>query len=143
MLSSPRKNLGGQEMRIGLLVVAALALVGFLVVAVVLPQMSGAETKEAAQALVAGAAPAQQQVAAAAEKAGNLAAAGKGVKLAPRSDAKHGELKWLVGDDGAIRGWNEKNAIEITLTPALQGGKTSWNCRGYPVSAMPASCGGH
>ena len=50
-------------MRIGLLVVAALALIGFLVVAVVLPQMAGAEAKDAAQALIAGAQPAQQQIA--------------------------------------------------------------------------------
>jgi hypothetical protein len=128
-------------MRIGLLVVAALALVGFLVVAVVLPQMSGAEATEAAQALVSGAAPAQEQVAAAAEKGGGLAGSGKGVKIAARTDAKHGELKWLVSEDGAIRGWNEKNAIEITLTPAFQGGKAGWSCRGYPVSAMPTSCG--
>ena len=42
-------------MRIGLLVVAGLALIGFLVVAVVLPQMAGTEAKEAAQALVASA----------------------------------------------------------------------------------------
>ena len=130
-------------MRIGLLVIAALALVGFLVVAVVLPSMAGNEAREAAQALVAGAAPAEQQVAAAAEKAGNLAGAGKDVKVASKMDPKHGELKWLVSDGGAIRGWNEKNAIEITITPALQSGKTSWSCRGYPVSAMPASCGGH
>jgi hypothetical protein len=130
-------------MRIALLVVAALALIGFVVVAFVLPQMSEAEAKEAAQALVAGAEPAKQQVAAAAEKAGNAAGAGKNVKVASRNDAKAGELKWVVADNGAIRGWNEKNAIEITLTPALQGGKVSWNCRGYPVAAMPASCGGH
>lgn len=129
-------------MRIGLLVVAALALAGFLVVAVVLPSMAGNEAREAAQALVAGAAPAEQQVAAAAEKAGRLAGAGKDVKLASKTDPKHGELKWLVSDGGAIRGWNEKNAIEITITPALQSGKTSWSCRGYPASAMPASCGG-
>ena len=42
-------------MRIGLLVVAGLALIGFLAVAVVLPQMAGTEAKEATQALVAGA----------------------------------------------------------------------------------------
>jgi hypothetical protein len=129
-------------MRIGLLIVAGLALVGFLVVAVVLPQMAGTESKEAAQALIAGAQPAQQQVSAAAEKNGNTSSAGKGVKLAPKNDPKHGELKWIVGDDGAIRGWNEKNALEIALTPSMQGGKLGWNCKGYPVSAMPQSCGG-
>jgi hypothetical protein len=129
-------------MRIGLLVVAGLALIGFLVVAVVLPQMAGTEAKEAAQALVAGAQPAQQQVSASAEKSGNLAGAGKGVKLAAKNDPKHGDLKWIVGDDGAIRGWNERNALEVALTPSVQGGKVSWNCKGYPVSAMPASCGG-
>jgi hypothetical protein len=129
-------------MRIGLLVVAALALAGFLAVAVVLPQMAGAEAKEAAQVLIAGAEPAQRQVGAAAEKNGNLAGSGKDVKIPARNDPKHGELKWLVSEGGAIRGWNEKNAIEITLTADLQGGKTSWTCRGYPVSAMPASCGG-
>jgi hypothetical protein len=129
-------------MRIVLLVVAGLALVGFVVVAVVLPQMESAETKSAAQALIAGAAPAQQQIAAAAEKAGKLVGVGKGLKLATQSDSKHGELKWVVADDGAIRGWNEKNAIEIALTPVLSGGKLSWNCRGYPIVAMPASCGG-
>ncbi|HEY3076840.1 MAG TPA: hypothetical protein VGJ74_16850 [Burkholderiales bacterium] len=129
-------------MRIGLLVVAGLALIGFLVVAVVLPQMAGSEAKEAAQALVAGAQPAQQQVGAAAEKNGNVSGAGKGVKLAPKNDPKHGDLKWIVGDDGAIRGWNEKNALEVALTPSMQGGKLGWNCKGYPVSAMPTSCGG-
>ncbi|HUQ77207.1 MAG TPA: hypothetical protein VM183_20980 [Burkholderiales bacterium] len=129
-------------MRIGLLIVAGLALIGFLVVAVVLPQMAGSEAKEAAQALVSGAEPARQQVNAVAEKSGNLAGAGKGVKIAQRNDPKHGELKWLVGDDGAIRGWNERNALEVAITPAVQAGKVSWNCKGYPVSAMPANCGG-
>jgi len=129
-------------MRIGLLVVAALALIGFLVVAVVLPQMAGAEAKDAAQALIAGAQPAQQQVSLAAEKSGALAGVGKGVKLAPRVDPKHGEMKWIVAEDGAIRGWNEKNALEVALTPSVQSGKVSWNCKGYPVSAMPVACGG-
>jgi len=129
-------------MRIGLLVVAGLALIGFLVVAVVLPQMAGTEAKEAAQALVAGAQSAQQQVSAAVEKNGNTSGAGKGVKLAPKNDPRHGDLKWIVADDGAIRGWNEKNALEVAMTPSVQGGKVSWNCKGYPVSAMPTSCGG-
>ena len=129
-------------MRAGLVVVAILALIGYLAVAFVVPQMQGAEAKEAAQALLAGAEPAKQQVGAAAEKSGKLADAGKDVKLASRTDSKHGELKWIVTADGVIRGWNEKNALEVALTPALQSGKTSWNCKGYPVSAMPPSCGG-
>lgn len=129
-------------MRIGLLIVAALALIGFIVVAFVLPQMAGTEAKEAAQALVSGAQPAQQQVGAAAEKAGNLNGAGKGVKVPSKNDAKYGELKWIVGEDGGIRGWNEKNALEIALTPSVQAGKVSWNCKGYPVNAMPSTCGG-
>jgi hypothetical protein len=128
-------------MRVGLLVVAALALIGFVVVAVVLPQMAGAKSKEAAEALVAGADPAKQQVAANAQKSGNLAGAGKGVKVVAQ-DTKHGNLKWIVEDDGAIRGWNEQNALEIALTPSLQAGKLNWSCKGYPVSAMPAACGG-
>jgi hypothetical protein len=129
-------------MRIGLLVVAALALIGFLVVAVVLPQMAGAEAKDAAQALIAGAQPAQQQVSIVAEKGGGLGGAGKGLKIAPRIDPKHGEMKWIFAEDGAIRGWNEKNALEVALTPSVQSGKVSWNCKGYPVSAMPVACGG-
>ena len=129
-------------MRIGLLVVAVLALIGFVAVAFVLPQMEGSKAKEAAQALVSGADAAQKQVAAAAEKSGNLAASGKDVKLAGKSYAKHGEMKWLVHENGGIHGWNERNALEISLTPALQGGKVSWNCKGYPMSAMPPSCGG-
>ena len=129
-------------MRIALLVIAALALVGFLMVAVVLPQKAGADSKEAAQALVAGADPAKQQVAAAAEKAGNLAGSGKDVKVAAKNDPKFGEMKWIVEDGGAIRGWNEKNALEIALMPTLNAGKVSWNCKGYPVSAMPTTCGG-
>lgn len=129
-------------MRLGLLIVAGLALVGFLVVAVILPQKEGADAREAAQALLAGAEAAQKQVAAAAEKSGSLAGAGRDIKVAPRADAKHGEFKWLVAESGAIRGWNERNALEVTFTPALQGGKISWTCRGYPVSAMPPHCGG-
>lgn len=129
-------------MRIALLVVAGLALIGFVVVAVVLPQMSGAEAKEAAQMLVAGADAAKQQVAVAAEKAGNLDKSGANVKVPSKADPKHGEMKWVVESGGTVRGWNEKNAIEVSVRPALQGGKVTWSCRGYPIVAMPASCGG-
>jgi len=130
-------------MRIVLLMVAVLALAGFLVVAVVLPQMAGAETREAAQSLLAGVDAAQKQVTERAEKAGSLTGSGKDVKVAARNDPKHGELKWLMSENGAIRGWNEKNAIEVTLTPSMPGSKVAWTCKGYPVSAMPQNCGGH
>jgi type II secretory pathway pseudopilin PulG len=129
-------------MRAALLVIAGIALIGFLAVAVVLPRMAGSEAREAAQALVAGAEPAKQQVTAAAEKSGRLDGAGEGVKVAAKNDPKHGEMKWIVSQNGAIRGWNEKNALEVTLMPTLQGGKASWNCKGYPMDAMPANCGG-
>ena len=129
-------------MRVGLLIVAAIALVGFLAVAVVLPQMAGAEAKDAAQALIAGADQAKQQVGAAAEKSASLSGTGKDLKIPERNDAKHGSMKWIVAENGAIRGWNEKNAIEIALTPTLAGGKLAWSCKGYPVNAMPQTCGG-
>lgn len=129
-------------MRIALLAVAGLALVAFLVVAVVLPHMAGAQVKDAAQTLIAGAEPAKQQVGSAAAKAGRLEGSGAGVKVPAKSDPKYGEMKWVVSQNGAIRGWNEQNAIEITLMPILQGGQPGWTCKGYPVSAMPASCGG-
>jgi hypothetical protein len=130
-------------MRIGLLIIAGLALVGFIAIAVILPQMEGTKSKEAATALIAGTEPARAAVRATAEKnGGNLSGAGKGVQLPARNDAKYGELKWVVSDDGQIRGWNKDNALEIALTPAAQGGKVSWNCKGYPMSAMPAECGG-
>ena len=129
-------------MRAALLVIAGLALVGFIAVSFVLPQMAGTEAREAAQALISGADAAKQQVAAAAEKAGNAAGSGNNVKVASRSDPKFGELKWIVEAGGQIRGWNEKNAIEISIVPTLQGGKVAWACRGYPNASMPATCGG-
>ncbi len=129
-------------MRAALLVIAGLALVGFVAVSFVLPQMAGTEAREAAQTLVAGTEPAKQQVAAAAEKAGNLTGAGSNLKIAAKPDAKYGEFKWIIESNGAIRGWNEKNAIEISVTPRLEGGKVSWTCRGYPNASMPAACGG-
>ena len=129
-------------MRAALLVIAGLALIGFVAVSFVLPQMAGTESKEAAQTLVAGTDAAKQQVAAAAAKAGNLIGSGGGIKMAPKPDPKYGEFKWIVEPNGAIRGWNEKNAIEISVTPKLEGGKLEWNCRGYPNASMPASCGG-
>ncbi len=129
-------------MRVVLLVVAVLALVGFVFVAYVIPQRAQSEVKEAARSLVAGADAAKQQVAAVAEKEGKLAGAGAGVKASNKADAKHGEFKWLVEGDGVIRGWNEKNGIEASMAPTLQAGKVSWKCRGFPTSAMPASCGG-
>ncbi len=129
-------------MRAALLVIAGLALIGYIAVAWVLPSMAGSEVRAAAQALVAGAEPAKQQVASAAEKSGNLSGAGSGLKMVEKDDPKHGRMKWIVSENGAIRAWNEKNALEVTLTPSIQGGKTSWNCRGYPVDAMPPACGG-
>ena len=129
-------------MRAALLVIAGLALAGFIAVSFVVPGMAGTEGKEAAQALITGADALKPQVSAAGEKAGNLAGAGSNIKLAARNDPKFGELKWIVEVDGAIRGWNEKNAIEIAVTPKLDGGKVAWVCRGYPKASMPANCGG-
>jgi hypothetical protein len=129
-------------MRAALLVIAGIALLGYAAVAFVLPAMAGSEVKAAAEALLAGAEPAKQQVGAAAEKSGKLEGAGSGIKLASKNDAKHGEMTWIVADNGAIRGWNKQNALEVTLTPTLQGGKASWSCKGYPVGAMPPGCGG-
>jgi hypothetical protein len=144
MLCSPALvlELGEYDMRAALLVIAGLALIGFIAVSFVLPQMAGSEAKEAAQALVAGTDAVKSQVSAAAEKAGNLAGAGANIKVPAKADPKFGELKWIVENNGAIRGWNEKNAIEISVTPSLQGGKVGWACRGYPNASMPASCGG-
>ncbi len=129
-------------MRVGLLVVAGIALIGFVTVAVVLPQMAGGETRDAAAVLVSGTNPAKAEVTAAAEKAGNLTGAGSNVKLASKNDPKYGELKWIVEPGGMIRGWNEKNAIEIALTPTLAAGKVAWTCKGYPGDSMPVTCGG-
>ena len=128
-------------MRAALLVVAALALIGFIAVAYVMPSMAGSKAKEAAHALVAGAEAPKQQVAAAAEKNGKLEGSGAGIKVASRSDPRFGELQWIVSEHGIIRAWNRDNALEVTLTPALQSGKASWNCRGYPADAMPPACG--
>ena len=83
-----------------------------------------------------------KQVGASAEKSGNFTGVGKEVKVSAKNDPKHGQMKWIVSDNGDIRAWNEKNALEVTMTPTLQSGKASWNCRGYPVSVMPANCGG-
>ena len=129
-------------MRVGLLVVAGVALIGFIAVAVVLPQMAGGETRDAAAVLVSGANPAKSEITAAAEKSGNLTGAGTNIKLATKSDPKYGELKWIVEPGGMIRGWNAKNAIEISLTPVLSGGKVAWSCKGYPGDSMPVTCGG-
>lgn len=129
-------------MRGGLLVVAGVVLIGFLAVAVVLPQMAGGETRDAAAVLVSGANAAKNEVTTAAEKAANLAGSGANVKVAPKVDPKYGEFKWIVESGGVIRGWNEKNAIEISLTPTLSGGKVNWMCKGYPAQSMPVTCGG-
>ena len=129
-------------MRVGLLVVAGVALIGFFAVAVVLPQMQGGEVRDAAAVLVSGANAAKNEVTAAAEKAANLAGSGANVKLAPKVDPKYGELKWIVEPGGVIRGWNEKNAIEVALTPTLTAGKVAWMCKGYPSQSMPVTCGG-
>lgn len=129
-------------MRIGLLVVAAAALLGFLAIAVVLPQMESGETRDAAAVLVSGANAAKAEVTAHAEKAGNLTNAGDKVKVAVKDDPKYGQLKWLVEQNGVIRGWNEKNAIEFALIPTITGGKVSWVCKGYPTQSMPVTCGG-
>jgi len=129
-------------MRTALLVIAGILLVGVVALWVVIPQMRISEARDAAQALVAGAEQAKQQVGSAAEKSGQLTGAGNGVKVAAKNDPKHGEMKWIVSDNGSIRGWNEKNALEVTIIPTLQSGKASWNCKGYPVDAMPTACGG-
>ena len=107
-------------MRAALLVIAGIALLGFLAVAVVLPRMAGSEAREAAQALVAGAEPAKQQVTAAAEKSGRLEGAGDGVKVAAKNDPKHGEMKWIVSQNGAIRGSTTATARNpIKAIPAI------------------------
>lgn len=129
-------------MRVGLLILAGIALVGFIVLTFVLPQMASTEIRGAAAGLIAGTEAAKGQVATAAEKSGNLAGSGAEVKIAARNDEKAGQMKYVVEQGGVIRGWNEKNAIEIAITPKLAGSKANWSCKGYPQDAMPPSCGG-
>jgi hypothetical protein len=129
-------------MRAALLVIAGLALVAYVAVAFVMPQMRGSSVREAALVLLSGAEAARQQVASTAEKSGSLDGSGKGIKAIEKDDPKHGRMQWIASENGAIRAWNGRNAMEIMLTPSLQGGKTSWSCRGYPLDAMPPSCGG-
>src|SRR2546422_11483523 len=100
-------------MRIGLLIVAGLALIGFLVVAVVLPHMQGTEAKEAAQALIEGAEPAKQRVGVAVEKTGH--GSGTGIKVTSRNDPKYGPMNWFVPNNAVHRGWNEKDTLQATL----------------------------
>ena len=107
-----------------------------------MPGVAGSKAKDAAAALVAGTEPLRQQVGAAAAKAGTLTGSGANIKVPSKKDPNFGELKWIVEPNGAIRGWNEENAIEISVTPTLQGGNVSWACRGYPNASMPATCGG-
>ena len=73
-------------MRAALLVIAGLALAGYVAVAFVLPSMAGSEVRAAGQALVTGADAAKQQVSAAAEKAGKLEGSGNGIKVAAKDD---------------------------------------------------------
>jgi len=122
---------------------AGLALAAFVVLVVVMPRIQRAEARGAARALIDGARLAERQIGATARQAGSLAAAGHGVKLSSRADPKLGRLEWVVADNGVIRGWNRKHAVEIAITPALSGGAISWRCHGFPIDAMPADCGGH
>src|SRR5262245_43429682 len=104
MVSWPERirQKGSGEMRVALLVVAGLALAGFLLVAMVLPKMAADDAKDAAQSLLAGVETAKQQVTERAEKAGNLGVAGKDMKIASRDDPRYGAMKWIVADNGAI-----------------------------------------
>ena len=129
-------------MRAALMTLAGIALAGFIVVAVVLPRMASSDLKAAAASLIAGAEAAKAQVGAAAEKAANLTGYGANVKIAAQVDANAGEMKYVIEQNGVIRGWNKANAIEIALTPVLSGGRTNWTCKGFPHDAMPSSCGG-
>lgn len=129
-------------MRSGLLLLAGIALAGFVAIAVVLPRIASGEVKAAAAALVSGADAAKAQIGTAAGTAGKLEGSGVDVKIAARGDSSTGEMKYVVELNGVIRGWNEKNAIEIVIVPAFAGGKISWVCKGYPHDAMPQSCGG-
>jgi len=129
-------------MRIALYVVAAVVLVVFIAIGYVIPGMAEAKAKSAAKALLTGAEAAKAQIGKAAERSGSLAGSGRGVKVDNRSDATLGALKWVVSEDGAVRGWNGEYAIQITLTPSLKGGKVAWSCSGYPRNAMPQGCGG-
>ena len=64
------------------------------------------------------------------------------MRAAEAKDAAQSLVSGADSANGAIRGWNEKNALEVTITPTLQSGKASWACKGYPVDAMPTTCGG-
>jgi len=86
-----------------------------------------------------GANTAKSDVTAAAEKSGNLAGSGANVKVEKKIDPKYGELKWIVEPGGVIHGWNEKNAIEIALTPDARGRKGRLDVQGVPAQSMPVT----
>ena len=55
-------------------------------------------------------------------------------------DANGAKYEDLV--EQLVRRGVQFDVCEITLTPSMQGGKAAWNCKGYPLNAMPPACGG-
>src|SRR5882724_115319 len=75
----------------------------------------------------------------AADKSGTFVGSGKGLR--PPGPSKLIDFGY-VSDDGVIILHSHKTESTVFLIPKMKDGKATWQCRGFPQSAIPGSCRG-
>lgn len=74
------------------------------------------------------------------QQSGTINGSGRNLAYPSINDKKHGEMVWIISENGTIVGSNKKHNLTITLTPALKNGKTVWSCRFKPRQYAPGIC---
>ena len=65
---------------------------------------------------------------------------GKGLAFPSMNDQKHGQLAWIISENGRIVGSNKKYNQTLTFVPSIKDNKIKWSCDFKPKEHAPKIC---
>lgn len=65
---------------------------------------------------------------------------GKGLAYPSIYDQEHGQLVWIISENGKIVGSNKKYNQTLTFVPSIKNNKVIWSCVFKPKQYAPGIC---
>ena len=74
------------------------------------------------------------------KQSSTVTSSGKGLAYPSIYDQKHGQLVWIISENGKIVGSNKKYNQTLTFTPSIKKNKVIWSCVLKPKEHAPKIC---
>lgn len=74
------------------------------------------------------------------KQSSTVTGSGKGLALPSMNDQKHGQMAWIISENGRIVGSNKKYNQTLSFIPSIKDNKIKWSCNFEPKQYAPGIC---